>query len=83
MSLRLTSRDRRQIIRLLGLLQTHLESAIDSSLVPGTSRPMPEDAHNVALDREDWKAAEKWVKRLEHPLRRSGRRGSVPADIGD
>jgi len=60
----LTRHERRQPVRLLGLLQTHLESAIESSLVPGTGTGMPGEDDNLAVDRKDWKLAEKWVVRL-------------------
>lgn len=56
--MKLTKKDARQLIRLLGLLQDHLESAIDSALVPGTSEAMPEDQAGVAKDRKDWRLAE-------------------------
>ena len=61
----ITKRDRSQLKRLLGLLQGHLESAIESALVPGTTEPMEEDRHNVTIDRRDWNAAERLVKKLE------------------
>lgn len=76
MSLELTQRDRHQLKRLLGLLQTHLESAIESNLTPdgGTmtwsgfvipKTQAPANAHNVEIDRIDWVAAERWVRRLD------------------
>jgi hypothetical protein len=64
----LSKRDVRTAIRLLGMLQTHLESAIECSCLPGTKKPDPRDvhaAHNVRLDRRDWKLAENLVKKLE------------------
>lgn len=71
MSQILTLRDRRQLVRLLGLLQDHLESAIESCLVPGTSEPMAntDEAINVECDRRDWRAAEKWVGKLSKGMR--------------
>lgn len=67
----LTKKDRRLAIRLLGLLQTHLESAIESStLADGRIQPKdPIAAQNVPIDRRDWKAAEDLVKKLEAGLR--------------
>ena len=61
----LTQRDRHQLKRLLGLLQTHLESAIESSLTPDGSTMTEDDAHNVEIDRMDWVATERWVRKLE------------------
>jgi len=70
----LAKRETRQAVRLLGLLQDHLESAIESSLVPGTNQPMDTDGDakiNVAADRRDWWAAERLVAKLsgERPAR--------------
>lgn len=63
--LTLTGRDRRALIALIGKLQTHLESAIESSLLPGTTEAQRGYKRQVALDRKDWRTAEEWVKRLE------------------
>jgi len=63
--MRLTASERKQLIRLLGLLQTHLESCIETALVSGTNEPMPEDEPGVREDRGNWKLAEKWIKWLE------------------
>lgn len=70
-SIVLTKKERRSAIRLLGLLQEHLESAIESStLKDGTIQPNdPIAAKNVPIDRRDWKAAEGLVKKLEAGLR--------------
>lgn len=65
-----------QLIRLLGVLQTSLESSIETSCIAGTKTPDPRDvnaAHNVRLDRRDWKQAEEMVKKLE-AARKANRR---------
>jgi hypothetical protein len=70
----LTRREARLAIRLLGVLQTHLESAIESCTVPGQTQPFDEiDRANVREDRRDWKAAEGLVKRLEGLARKGAR----------
>lgn len=74
----LSPKDRRELMQLLGELQTHLESAIESCLIPGTTDVMPEDAANVNEDRKLWGLAEEWVRRLESP--RTRRRRPVPKD---
>jgi hypothetical protein len=63
--MRLTQSERKQLIRLLGLLQDHLESSIETALIAGTSEPAPEDEPGVREDRENWKLAERWVKWLK------------------
>lgn len=80
----ISKRDARSLLQLLGLLQDHLESAIESSLLPGITEPMPEDAHNVLLDRRDWRAAERMVKKLERELarERNPRRPATPVQGG-
>jgi hypothetical protein len=63
----LTTRDRRTVIRLLGLLQDHLESAIESVIVPGTGEANPEEPEDVAgliRDRRDWRIAETLIGKL-------------------
>lgn len=67
---RLSHEDRRELILLLRLLKTHLNSAIESSIVPGTKTTMPEDKANVAADRYDVRLATRWIKRLKLPGRR-------------
>lgn len=69
-SIVLTKKERRTAIRLLGLLQTHLESAIEShTLMDGAIQPNdPIAAENVPIDRRDWKQAEGLVKKLEAGL---------------
>ena len=65
----ITPRDRRQLINLLGLLQDHLESAIESSLVPGTNQPDPADEAavlDVFRDRHTWKQAEVMIQKLSY-----------------
>jgi hypothetical protein len=66
----LTTRDRRTVIRLLGLLQDHLECAIESVIVPGTNEPNPydlEEVAGIAQDRRDWKTAETLIGKLTKP----------------
>jgi hypothetical protein len=63
--IQLTQRDRHELKRLLGCLQTHLESAIESALTPDGKTMCEADAANVEADRKDWVAAERWVRRLE------------------
>jgi hypothetical protein len=60
----ISARECGQLVRLLGLLQTHLESAIESSLIPGTNEGSPEDQPGITQDRRDWKLAERWVSQL-------------------
>lgn len=72
MTLHVTPREARELKRLLGLLQTHLESEIDSAIIPGTGEPNPDraqDVENVRRDRRAWRAAERWVKYLEAQTR--------------
>ncbi len=68
-----TQKDARALVRLLGVLQTHLESAIEASLVPGavtliapgtSDVPDPADRPAVAKDRRDWRAAEDLIMKL-------------------
>lgn len=74
----LTRKQARQLMRLLGKFQTHLESAIESSIpqplpkggaerlhVILTAQVKDDFADCIELDRRDWRAAEAWVKRLE------------------
>lgn len=65
----LTKSEGRKIVKLLGLYQGLLESAIDSNLIPGTAVAMKGSEGNVRADRRDWQAAEKMVKALisRHP----------------
>ena len=59
--------ERRQIVRLLGALRLHLESAIESSLLPATGEPDPNceaDVYNVAKDRRDLELAKELTIRL-------------------
>ncbi len=57
----LTAYQRREIIRLLGMLQTHLESCIETATPPGSEQ----EAADIEMDRRDWKAAEKVILMLE------------------
>ncbi len=70
----LTKLQARAVIRLLGVLQTHLESAIETSVIGGKldGEPDPRDkaaVHNVRLDRRDWRVAEDLIIKLEAGLR--------------
>jgi len=68
----ITQREARTLIRLLGLLQSHLESVIESLLDPATNQPRPDDLAGVAqvrLDRRNCKQAEELVKKLDHGSR--------------
>jgi hypothetical protein len=60
-----THAERVDLVELLGCLKDHLESAIESSLVPGTSRPLPGAAEHVEADRALWRKARDWIERLE------------------
>lgn len=62
-SIVLTRKERRAVIRLLGVCQDHLESAIDIS---ETRREDPKYAQEY---RRAWKVAEGLVKKLEAGLR--------------
>jgi hypothetical protein len=76
----LTTRDRRTIIRLLGLLQDHLESAIESVIVPGTGEAdpdEPEDVAGLAQDRRDWRAAEILIGKLTKQRREGNERNKT------
>jgi len=61
----LTASERKEIMRLLGVLQGHLETVIDSNLVVGTRSPARGCKTIVTAARKEWKAAERWVKRLD------------------
>lgn len=66
----LTRREISTLIRLLGVLQTNLESAIESNTLEGkfNGKPMAGDvnaAHNLRYDRRDWRLAEDLVKKLD------------------
>lgn len=60
----LSPNDRAELVGLLRLLQMHLGSSIESSLVPGSVDPMPEDRANVEADRCDWRRAHEWINLL-------------------
>jgi hypothetical protein len=65
--MKLTASERKQLIRLLGLLQTHLESRIYSAAIAiaGTDEAALEDKPGVREDRGNWQLAGKWIKWLE------------------
>jgi len=61
----MSRRERLKILRLLGLLQDHLETVIHSNTLADGSLPADEqDAAEVTRARRSWKAAETMVKRL-------------------
>ena len=64
----LTKREVSTLMRLLGVLQTNLESAIDSSVLPDGSfdkHATPALKADIAKDRRDWRLAEELVKKLD------------------
>jgi hypothetical protein len=72
----LTKREVSTLIRLLGVLQTNLESAIESSTLPDGSfdeHATPELKRDIAKDRRDWKQAEELVAKLD-AARRANRK---------
>ena len=65
MDARLSHKQVREIIHLLGLLQTHLESAIETSLPPNSTIPNEIHAGHVQRDRLDWSRCEKMILKLD------------------
>ncbi len=61
---RLTRGDRRELCYLLDLLTVHLQSAVESCLLPGTRKAMPEDSHNVRIDRADIRTGKAYIARF-------------------
>lgn len=64
----LSRTDRATMVRLLGILQDHLESCIETGIVKETGEPMPGDTlhiASVAKDRRDWRTAEDMIKKLQ------------------
>ena len=68
----LSRRETSTLIRLLGLLQTHLESAIESHTLEDGSIQAddPVALEKVPKDRRDWRLAEELVKKLDDSRRR-------------
>lgn len=64
-------------MRMIGKLQTHLESAIDGELQPGTAEPMPGRARLVAFLRREWRNSEDLIAQLADSLTRSKRGGRI------
>ncbi len=61
----LTHSESKSVIRLLGLLQRHLESEIDSCLMPGERQPRDKmHVPTVALARRRWREAEDIITKL-------------------
>lgn len=63
----LSRTDKCTLVRLLGILQDHVESSIESSLVAGTNEPDPADTAGVAevaRGRRVWKQAEVMINKL-------------------
>ena len=77
-AVQLTRRDAAALVRLLGELQTHLESAIESGLVPGETEPREQYGPDVAADRRTWRRAEDLVMLLTEQLGRSRKRKARP-----
>lgn len=68
-SLTVSTKDLKQLLRLMGELQGCLESSIENLIPPAGGQPKAE--HNrlqLAKDRRNWKAAEDWVKMLYKEL---------------
>jgi hypothetical protein len=58
----------RKIAKLLGLLQVHLASAIESSCLPVTDQAyLPEEAEFIKTDRRNWALAGRFINLLTHP----------------
>jgi len=67
----LTDRETSALIRLLGILQEHLEVLIDSNTPPGIGTD-PLSRHvraEVAKARRNWKQAEKFVSKCERAVK--------------
>lgn len=65
----LSSGEARKISGLLKLLQVHLASAIESSLIPGTEETVtPEEAEDVKKDRRDWALAGRFISKIADSL---------------
>ena len=60
----LRPRERKELVRLLGLLQNHLKSSIESAVIPGTNDGLSEDQAGIEEDRKNLRAADDWVTRL-------------------
>lgn len=64
----ITKSEARELMRLLGKFQTRLEEAIKSAEPvgePGSPGFLPGEREILAMDRQDWRAAERWVAKLE------------------
>jgi hypothetical protein len=69
-SILLSKPEARAAVRLLGVLQTILESSIDAMIVRGEKEPRgPLDKARVRMDRAHWQAAENLIKTLTEPKR--------------
>lgn len=72
----LSFKDRVELIALLVILETHLESSIESSLGPdGFVDEI--DRENVQLDRDDLALAAEWRFRFENPKVRRRKPGTA------
>lgn len=69
----LSGRELATAIRLLGLLQDHLESAIDGETIEGKDPKDPDIKNQLARDRRNWKHAEGLVKKFD-AIRRSAKK---------
>lgn len=62
----LARKDMREAVRLLRVLQIHLDSAIESSIAPGETEACAAiDAPHLAEDRADFKSAERLIKAID------------------
>jgi hypothetical protein len=60
-----TKAEAQQLVNLLDVASNFLESAILSSLIPGTEESMREDSYHVKRDRRVWRRIEDWKIRLQ------------------
>lgn len=75
----LSSRERATLIRLLGMLQDHLEGSIESSTIGAFMEGETEATkRDVALNRRDWRLAEDLVAKLSGRAARAGVECIVP-----
>jgi len=67
----LTTPEVATVIRLLRLVQTHLKSAVESSVLPGKKWPRERSLRpQIAQDRSDIKAARGLINKIERRVRR-------------
>ena len=67
--IQLTRKDAREAARLLRELQLHLESAIETAIMPGETEAFEAiDKPTVASDRAKFKSAEELIRRIDIAL---------------